>query len=372
MEPSVRLKVQKLIARLDKAAETGEVIDIRQWLNFFTFDVISDMAFGNDSGFLDSGNAVTTAETLDGKYKYTLNPIESFQDSTVHLASIGHWPALLSITKPLTKWLSYSRKGDWFTDMCIHQVRQRLSAGAAKGNDRESHKDFIEHLLTASDGTKRNLPFWELVQEATVMLSAGSDTTASAMTNTLYLLIKHPQAMARLRAELADVFAREKSDDLADAVAPYAAVGSLKYLRACLDEGLRHLPPTSIGLLRMTPPEGAIIAGQRIKGGVTVSLPTYTLHHDPTLFSDPWSFKPERWLEGSEEERNNLRKYVIPFTLGRHSCLGRNIAFLEQYVVLSSLVHRYHFDFADEGFELAVLERINANPGPMPVRIFRR
>jgi cytochrome P450 len=374
MEPSVRKKAQKLISRLDKAAETGEVIDIRQWLNFFTFDVISDMAFGNDTGFLDLAKAETVAQTLDGRKKYTVNPIKAFQDNTVHVASLGHWPAFLSITKLLTKWLPNSKSGDWFNDMCIHQVRQRLSATALKEKSLEGQKDFIHHLLVGSDGKERNLPFWEVVQEAAIMLSAGSDTTASAMTNTLYLLVKHPRVLEKLQEELAAVMpgAHDGDDDLSEAVALYGTASSLKYLRACLDEGLRHLPPTSIGLLRMTPPEGAVIAGESIKGGVTVSVPTYTLHHEPTLFSDPWSFKPERWLEGSDEERENLKRYVIPFTLGKHSCIGRNIAFLEQFVVLSSLLHRYHFSFAQDGFELAVLERINANPGPMPVRVSRR
>jgi cytochrome P450 len=374
MEPSVRLKVEKLLSRLDRAAAIGEVIDIRQWLNFFTFDVISDMAFGNDPRFLDLGKAETTAQSLDGKKCYAMNPIKAFQDNTVHVASLGHWSAWLSITKPLTKWLPYSKSGDWFTDMCIYQVRNRLSRSNEK--DLEGHKDFIHSLLVGSDGKQRNLPFWEVVQEATVFLSAGSDTTASAMTNTLYLLIKHPDVLKKLQEELAAVMspaeAEEKPDSLSRAVAPYGTVSTLKYLRACLDEGLRHLPPTSIGLLRMTPPQGAVLAGEQIKGGVTVSVPTYTLHHDPTLFSDPWTFKPERWLEGSEEERDNLKRYVIPFTLGKHSCIGRNIAFLEQFVVLSTLVHRYHFEFAQEGFELPLLERINANPGPMPVRVSRR
>ncbi|KAF2169402.1 hypothetical protein M409DRAFT_52650 [Zasmidium cellare ATCC 36951] len=365
MESLVAAKVQQLVERLDAAAASGEMIDIRQWLNYFTFDVISMMAFGNDPGFLRSGNAQAAAETTNGSKVYRVDPIMSFQDNTVHVATLGHWPALLRVTKPLTRWSMYSKRGDDFTNMCIHQVRRRLEKVSHPRND------FFQHLLTDSKGEKRCLPFGELVQEAGVLLSAGSDTTASAMTNTLYLWLRHPDVLEKLRTEIESALPDTKSAKHL-VVLPHTPMRNVDYLRACLDEGLRHLPPTSIGLLRMTPPEGARIAGHWIRGGVTVSVPTYTIHHDTTLFSDPWTYRPERWLEGNAKERQNLKDYVIPFTLGRHACIGRNIAFLEQTVVLSTLVTRYAFEFTAQGFQLPVLERINANPGPLPVLILYR
>ena len=375
MEPLVADKVGRLVERLDLAAERNEVIDIRQWLNFFSFDVITDMAFGNNPDFLRLGEAKIKAQTFNGKKSYNMNPIKAFQDNTVHVASLGHWPGLFPITKFLTRWLPKSKRGDEFNDMCIQQVRERLKKDHIVSTPDLPHGDFFQHFLVDSKGQERNLPFWELVYESAIMLSAGSDTTASSMTNTLYLLMRHPNVLERLRVELHDAVHSTTAPLEADSlkgVLTYKLVSPLKYLRACLDEGLRHLPPTSIGLLRMTPPEGAQIAGYWIKGGVTASVPTYTLHHSPELFPDPWTYKPERWLEGSEEERQNLNRYVIPFTLGRHACLGRNIAMLEQHLVLSTLVDRYNFQFAEDGFELPVLERINANPGAMPVRLQKR
>lgn len=373
MEPLVAKKVESLLNRLDRAAESNEVIDIRQYLNYFTFDVISAMAFGNDPDLLRKGEDKTVAETKDAKKTYSVNPIRAFQDTTVHVASLGHWPELLRITKPFTRHWPNSKSGDDFEAMCKYQVRQRLNKPSIVSKPDLPYGDFFQHLLVDNKGQDRKLPFGELVQEAGVFLSAGSDTTASSMTNTLYLLLKHPRVLKKLRIELKS--ALEETATAAgkqspqEAVTKFAQASPLKYLRACIDESLRHLTPTSVGLQRMTPPEGAEIAGHWIKGGITVSVPTYTIHHDPQLFPDPWIYKPERWLDGSEEERQNQRDYFIPFTLGRHSCIGRNIAYLEQYVVLSTLVHRYDFEFAEEYFQLPVLERINANPGSMPVRV---
>lgn len=375
MEPLIAQKVQYLLDRLDKAAEMNETIDIRQWLNYFTFDVISALALGNDPDLLHEGDDKVMAESLEGE-SFVVNPIRAFQDSTVHVAFLGHWPELLHIMKPLTKWWPNSKSGDDFEAMCVHQIRQRIRKPNVLSSQTLPFGDFFQHLLVDSKGHRRELPFRELVQEAAVFLSVGSDTTASSMTNSFFLLLKHPHTLKRLRAELNEVLCNssiELTEQTSKSpVLRYGQVSCVKYLRACVDEGLRHLTPTSVGLQRMTPPQGAKIAGHWIKGGITVSVPTYTLHHDPVLFPEPFVFKPERWLEGKEEDRQNLKDFFIPFTLGKYSCIGRNIAYLEQYVVLSTLVNRYEFILPEENFELPLQERINANPGPMPVKVKRR
>ena len=60
-----------------------------------------------------------------------------------------------------------------------------------------------------------------------------------------------------------------------------------------------------------------MIAGEWIAGNTTVSVPTYSLHHDPDLFSDPWTYKPERWLE---DDAADLQQVFIPFSAGGRGC----------------------------------------------------
>jgi cytochrome P450 len=221
------------------------------------------------------------------------------------------------------------------------------------------HTDFFQSLLYDKSGGSRDLPFKEMVQEATVMLNAGSNPMATTMVNTLYLLIKNPSTMTKLRAEVDPVLG-------SDVIASFKQIEGLKYLRACIDEAMRDRPSTSFGLPRKTPPQGATISGYQIPGGVTVSVPTYTLHHNPTIFTNPWEYKPERWLEGDTAA---VKNYVIPFSVGARACIGRNIAYLEIMIVIATLVHRYEFGFETEGFVLESIERFNTNPGAMPVRV---
>jgi len=60
-----------------------------------------------------------------------------------------------------------------------------------------------------------------------------------------------------------------------------------------------------------------MIGKEWIPGGTTVSVPTYTLHHDPDLFEDPWTYKPERWLA---ENAADLQAVFLPFSAGARAC----------------------------------------------------
>lgn len=195
-------------------------------------------------------------------------------------------------------------------------------------------------------------------------MDAGSDTTAIALTHVLYHLIKNPASLVKLRQELAGAFCGES-------IAPFAKVKNLPYLRACLDESLRLTPPLPRGLERKTPPQGMEILGERIEGGVTVSVPTYYAHRDPTLFPEPESYSPERWLHESECSRD-MRAAFIPFSSGGRACIGRNITMMEQQILVATLVHRYDFALPSENWELDWEEAFNLWPSQMHIKIWRR
>lgn len=198
-----------------------------------------------------------------------------------------------------------------------------------------------------------------------ITVDAGSDTTAIALTNVLYYLIKHPNTLNKLREEVAGAL------DEGEEIAPYAKVKSLPYLKACLDESLRLSPPLPRGLERKTPPQGMEILGEHIAGGVTVSVSSYVAHRDPVLFPEPDSFKPERWLNESEATKD-MRAAWIPFTTGARACIGRNITMMEQQILIATLVHRYDFALPSRGWKLTWEEAFNLWPSQMPLKLWRR
>jgi len=194
------------------------------------------------------------------------------------------------------------------------------------------------------------------------MMNAGTDTTTAALTNTICLIYKHPAILSKLRHEL------DAATGTSD-VPPYSAVSNLPYLQACIEESLRVRPARSMGLPCVVPKGGRAIAGQFIEEGVIVSVPTYTLLRNADAFDNPTAYNPDLWMTGDKEK---MAKAHFPFSTGPHACVGRNIAYFEQLLVISTLVRLFDFDCPDKSFELETLERFNSNPGELVPSCRRR
>lgn len=87
------------------------------------------------------------------------------------------------------------------------------------------------------------------------MMNAGSVTTAIALANVMYQLLRNPEILARLQEEIDAVL------DPEELVAPYDKVKHLPYLKACLDESLRLFPPTPQGFAKKNAAGGVIDHG---------------------------------------------------------------------------------------------------------------
>ncbi|KAF5721613.1 cytochrome P450 monooxygenase [Fusarium globosum] len=301
MEPAIRQNLQRLIDYLDEITTqsiTSQTLDIRQWFNYFTLDVIGDMAFGLPMGFL-AGRCDTT---------------------------------------------------------------RRLDNGSP---DRPQ-RDFMNKILKDREGGTRELSFQRLLAESIVFMNAGSETTAAALSSTLYFLLSNPKCFEKLRTE---IDARLGPNH--DGIVSYDSARDLPYLRACIDESLRLRPPIAYALQRLVvSPQGAIIAGHHIKQGTTVAVSPWTVHRNRKLYKNPDVFDPERWFD--PEQLSNLRRYNIVFSQGPRQCLGRHIAIVELQILISTLVRRYNIYLADQAMDFVIFDRFNSNPGPLPVKVERR
>jgi benzoate 4-monooxygenase len=92
-----------------------------------------------------------------------------------------------------------------------------------------------------------------------------------------------------------------------------------------------------MGLPRIVPPGGATVSGRFFNANTVLSVPSYTIHHNPQAFERPDEYWPERWLKG---DQNELKKYFIPFSFGPRACVGRNVANMELVKVLATLLRR--------------------------------
>ena len=107
-----------------------------------------------------------------------------------------------------------------------------------------------------------------------------------------------------------------------------------------------------------------------IPGDTSVSMTSYSAHRDPEIFPVPEEYNPDRWMD--LDNRKRMEPYFVPFSTGARGCLGRNITYLEQTVVLATLVHRYDFALPYPDWEPKRFESMNHILGEMPIKIWRR
>ncbi|KAF2808886.1 cytochrome P450 [Mytilinidion resinicola] len=338
--------------------------DYRAWTNFFTLDAIADIGLSERLGFLDQGSDLVRGEKMNGEI-HTIDSYRRCLHATARAQSQIVWAYdWYTLNEKITRILPTSFKSLWklnegWNDIVWHRAMQRLRRYQAG----EKLDDFFQALMEDKNGHPNNLEWGEIVAEVSIMMNAGSDTTAIAMNNVMYWLLKTPAALAKLRAEIDSVL------DEDEVVAPYDKVRHLPYLRACLDESMRITPPTTFGLPRRTPPGGHTIEGTFVPGETSVSMSAYVAHRDPTIFPEPEKFIPERWLQPDSKD---LQVYFIAFSAGARGCIGRNISYLEQTVLLSSVIHRYEFALPEQSWTPTWKESMNCAPDSMPLKVWRR
>lgn len=200
-----------------------------------------------------------------------------------------------------------------------------------------------------------------LFGESRLIISAGSETTSSALTFIFMHLATRPHYMAAVRAEfIANI-------DSYDCQRP------LPLLEAVILESLRITPSVFFGSQRVTPPEGMEINGHFIPGNMLVQIPLFPLFHDPRNFVSPDEFIPERWTTRPELVRN--RHAFIPFSTGPYNCAGKALAMMELRSVVGRVVAEFDV-VLDEGTDVTaywegIKDHFTAGPPKMMARFVK-
>ncbi|KXN74267.1 cytochrome P450 [Conidiobolus coronatus NRRL 28638] len=225
-------------------------------------------------------------------------------------------------------------------------------------------KDILQTLVDAKD-TETNSTFTdeEIIEEASILIFAGMETTAVALIWTFYLLGKNPQVYEKLVDELVTAFP-DKNTKIS-----YDMCKDLPYLTAVIHESLRVKSPAGVVLPRVVPEGGATICGHFLPEGTVVGSSGVGIHLSESNVQDPESFTPERWL-GPEAEK--LKDMFFAFGLGPRGCVGKNLAWLEMYISLANVIRQFDFSMPKgtqlTGFDLFVLkgkeEKLLLNTSP--------
>lgn len=165
------------------------------------------------------------------------------------------------------------------------------------------------------------------------MLTAGYETTASAMSWFIHLMSKHPDVQQKLKAEVKETNENQKL--------ALDQIDSLVYLDCVVKEVLRFCPPI-VGTVRtLTQDDQLPESGFQLYKGDTVYVPIHNLAHDTRYWSiDSLRFYPERFLN---EDKNHHPYAFLPFGGGHRHCIGQDLARFELKVIASRLMQRVTF-----------------------------
>lgn len=178
-------------------------------------------------------------------------------------------------------------------------------------------------------------------------IAAGSDTTAIALRTTVHAFLTNKAVYEKFDQELKDVLTKR---DVADKDKPitWKEGSNMRYLQACIKEGLRIHPALGQILPRVVPTGGVVIAGTFVPEGTIVGCNAWTMHRDPSIYgADADQYRPERWLEASQEQLSRMEGSFFAFGAGTRVCIGRNIAFLELSKVIPELFRRFEMSIVD-------------------------
>ncbi|MGH2742576.1 MAG: cytochrome P450 [Thermoleophilaceae bacterium] len=266
----------------------GEPVELHPRLQALTLEVILRAVFGLDEG----------------------PRLDTLRDRLTQILEFGARPAsMLPFLQRGRTWRDFVRGREEVDALLFDLVDER------RADDGEQRDDVLAMLLSARHEDGSPMSKQELRDELMTLLVAGHETTASELSWAFERLARTPRVAGRLAAEV----------DSGDGDG---------YLTATVQETLRHRPvlPQAAPRLVMQPVE---IGGFRYPEGVCLAANSYLIHHDPTIYRDPYEFRPERFLD----EPPGTYTW-IPFGGGRRRCLGASFAMLEMKVVLRAVFAR--------------------------------
>lgn len=251
-QPLICSYVDLFIRRMHEASEAGTgPIDIAAWFNYTTFDIIGDLAFGEPFDCL----------RLSDYHPWIAVIFASLKQMTLLVSLrrfIGSIDSVITTLKPS----SVSKRREHAA-----LVKAKVDRRLARTDPRP---DFMSAMLK-KDGQQK-LTREEIDENSRVLIIAGSETTATALSGAVFFLGNHPDVLRRLAAEVRTSFSTEDEIDL-------LSVQRLKYLTAVIEESLRMYPPVASALPRRTQSGGDFICGQFVPEGVSLSvlsvLPVY-------------------------------------------------------------------------------------------------
>lgn len=335
-------------------------IDVVPIITLFTLDTICQTAMGVQLD-IQSGcgqDYVERIEQISGSFYHRVFRPWLWSDLIFFYCSPTGW----KFRKNVQHVQDFTRKV--IKDKKESMLKKRAqSRNEAVTSDKPKRKAFLELLLELhlkdSSFTEENIR-----EEVDTFMLEGHDTTAMAISWTLYSLGRYPKIQDKVFQELEDIFGNDKDrevtpDDLKE----------MKYLECTIKEALRLYP--SVPVIARKLKESVKIGDYTLMPGCSCAIIVNMLHMDPEQFPRPEVFDPDRFLPENFSKRHPYS--YIPFSAGPRNCIGQKFALLEQKTVLAHILRKFKVTSLDPPDEVeTVIGLIMKNLKPVRIHFQER
>jgi cytochrome P450 len=325
LEPVIHNAIEKLISQLQTYAGSGIPVAINMAFSCVTTDVVTEYAFSKSYNFLGSP---------------TFEP--NFHRAIIAGTDMGPWfkqfPWLITLMNKLPQSLVMRINPEAaiyvrFQEDIRHQIRLTQDE-IASGKIRSGSERTIFHELLTGDLPEQEKRLERLWQEGQIVIGAGTETTAWALSVMLFYVLNDSEILRKLRDEL------EAAIPIVNEKVSWNRLEQLPYLSGVICEGLRLSYGVSTRLQRINPVGPFILKTEvvsakngengekyttvehEIPAGTPVGMTATLIHNHSELFPNPGKFQPERWLDEQGQRHHHLDKYLLSFSRGSRQCIG--------------------------------------------------
>jgi cytochrome P450 len=241
----------------------------------------------------------------------------------------------------------------------LHREVQRIVTDRRAQAGKQS--DLLGSLMAARDPeTGRTMTDTEVMKNLLTFITAGHETTAVALTWTLWLLAKDQSTQERVFDEVVAV--------AGDGPINAAQIESLNVCRQVIQEAMRLFPPAAA--IARQPKAAMTLGGMALQPRTRVHIPVFALHRNQRLWDYPTAFDPDRFT--AEQVKARSRYAYLPFGGGARICVGAGFAMIEAAVILATMVRAFRFATV-AGHKPKPVARVTLRPaGGMPLLITER
>ncbi|XP_009597427.1 cytochrome P450 81C13-like [Nicotiana tomentosiformis] len=335
--------------------DSSKKVDLTNWSFTLVFNLMTKIIAGRhivkeeDAG---KEKGIEIIEKLRGTFLVTT----SFLNMCDFLP-VFRWVGYKGLEK---KMASIHNRRNEFLNSLLDEFRHKKSSASQSNTtvgNMEKKTTLIEKLLSLQESEPEFYTDDIIKSIMLVVFVAGTETSSTTIQWVMRLLVAHPEALYKLRADIDSKVGNKRLLNESD-------LNKLPYLHCVVNETMRLYTPIPL-LLPHYSTKDCIVEGYDVPKHTMLFVNAWAIHRDPKVWEEPDKFKPERF-EATEGETERFNYKLVPFGIGRRACPGADMGLRAVSLALGALIQCFDWQIEEaESLEESYNSRMTMQNKPL-------